>query len=322
MCTACDDTPGPTLVSGAIISDVVWCKLDSPVIVTDNLTVVGNLTVQAGVEVRVRTAAWFKVQGHLEVAGNAIDRVTFTTDEAIKTVGAWSGIDIVNTEGGSAALSYAVVEYAATGLQVQCCDSGGPIAITESEFRHNRTVFGGYSGSSVPVQVTDSIFHDNETVAPHADRIFRRCDFYDNGVVLNQTERTDVFDSIVRSNGNALQIRYGRVENTQIVDNDIGVSFETAGVNLVHNSIAHNRIGIQGPTDGSTTVSDNNICDNTELDLEVRSSESLDATNNYWCTTLPEAIEARTRDLRDDVSLGILTYFPFRTEAVPEAPAL
>jgi hypothetical protein len=111
------------------------------------------------------------------------------------------------------------------------------------------------------------------------------------------------------------------VENTLVENNDVAVSFSLSEVQLVNNSIVHNRIGILGPSSGNANIHNNNICDNTGYDLQLRGDDSLNASDNYWCTTLPETIEAHTFDLRDDVGTGFLTYTPFRTEAVPEAPA-
>lgn len=48
-------------------------------------------------------------------------------------------------------------------------------------------------------------------------------------------------------------------------------------------------------------------------------TNNIDATNNWWGTTDPQAINLSIRDYKYDFGLGTVSFVPFLTEPNPEA---
>ncbi len=111
--------PGPHF--GTISADEQWCQVDSPHVMSNNVTVAAGvtLTIEPGVTVQAgTTAVALIVEGHLQAVGTEAQPIIFTsqTDSA---PGQWPGITI---DGGTGTLEHVIVRYA--GRSVYTCPGG------------------------------------------------------------------------------------------------------------------------------------------------------------------------------------------------------
>lgn len=115
--------PLGTIVSGTVSG--TWSIGGSPYLASGDLTIPegGNLTIQAGVEVRFATGGKMVAEGDLLAMGEAGSNVIFTSDQPNPQPGDWWSL-IIYSDGTR--LRYVTVEYATHGIQVST--SGGTIA--------------------------------------------------------------------------------------------------------------------------------------------------------------------------------------------------
>lgn len=117
-----------TNVSGSITSDTVWESLNSPYIVTDDISVSSGikLTIEPGVTVRFESGKKLTVAGELVARGTDTNKIIFTSNHTSPALGDWNGIVFTDTSvpavfdnGGNytsgSIIQYAVVEYAGSG---------------------------------------------------------------------------------------------------------------------------------------------------------------------------------------------------------------
>ena len=82
-----------TYVEGPITQDTIWTLVDSPFVLSNDVTVYSNatLTIESGVEVRFGGAFSLVVSGKLYA--NGTDReITFTSNKEQPAVGDWNSI--------------------------------------------------------------------------------------------------------------------------------------------------------------------------------------------------------------------------------------
>jgi len=85
------------------------------------------------------------------------------------------------------------------------------------------------------------------------------------------------------------------------------------------NTIGENKIGIacrpeSNPIIGGTLEHANNFIGNTEYAIRNYSTDSINATYNYWGTVVETEIQAVIYDYYDDPNLGIVDYDPWTNE--------
>ncbi len=139
-------------------------------------------------------------------------------------------------------------------------------------------------------------------------------------------------------------IRFGRakltLEHNQFRDNNLGVRFTRmeGPVEIRHNEISHNRIGVflvpsgQNIVDffapgrsgrpwneGHLEISANHIYDNEDYNLNLGAKQvwDLKVSGNWWNVSDLGAIEAKIYDRHDDPTLGQARYRPIATHPLP-----
>jgi hypothetical protein len=108
-----------------------------------------------------------------------------------------------------------------------------------------------------------------------------------------------------------------------IMNNTHGIDVGT-GININKNTIYNNTIGIYYDTKGLSSISYNNIMNNTQYNIEVtiNSPTLLDATYNYWGSQSIPYINSTIYDNNDNSSLGTVKYLPALPEPNTEAPMI
>lgn len=312
-----------TYVEGGLHEDTVWSPEEGPYVVTGTVVLFpgNNLTIEPGTTIRFDPGTSLTIRGHLSAEGTAEDPLLFTTNTS-QEKGAWDGLRIENENGGSAQLANATVEYASTGLSVQCCWGGGPVSIDSSTFRKNSVALGGYAGWDE--HVSETVFEDNTYAVTRADKVIEDSVFRDNRYGLYQTERIDVYRSTFTGHDTALYGGRGQLEYNHIEDNDVGVRGFFEGFDASHNTIVGNRIGVVLTEYNSYTppFTYNNVHDNTEYNVEVTGSHNKDGSHNWWGTTDLDAIDDGILDGHDDTSRGLLEYEPIATASISTHPPI
>lgn len=107
------------------------------------------------------------------------------------------------------------------------------------------------------------------------------------------------------------------IQNNVIAGNYVGIM--GAG-NIQSNTIVKNSIGIQA---SSATVRNNNIYGNSQNSITVTSTNTIDATNNWWGTTDTAAINQTILDSKtSSYGTGTVIFVPFLLQPNPLAPPL
>jgi hypothetical protein len=219
-----------TLVSGGIYSNTTWTLANSPYLMTGNTVVFPGVTlnIEPGVEVRVKengmsgTQFYLETRGTINMVGTSDAPITFRADTALTTVGAWQGIIIKNSQGGSINFNY--VNIANT---INCFVYDGSIP---SSIQLNKCNF-SYNFYAVLVG-TDLIAED--------------CTFFGNENAINGWANFTFNNCVFDNNLSALSIYASWLEmnNCIIRNNNLGININTGSYNgtLVKNTLFENNV--------------------------------------------------------------------------------
>lgn len=143
---------GPTYVSGLISSDTIWGLVNSPYIITDNVTVDDgvNLTIEPGVVVKLNFFTRLIINGSLFAEGEENRPITFTSNQSSPALGDWSSIKFDNAGNSSGIIWHTRIEYAIYGIW---CVNSSPIIA-------NNTI-ANIMSKGIYLQESDSIVTNN-----------------------------------------------------------------------------------------------------------------------------------------------------------------
>lgn len=229
-----------TIVSGGIYANTTWTLANSPYLMTGNTVVFPGVTlnIEPGVEVRVKengmsgTQYYLETRGIINMVGTSDAPITFRADTAQTTVGAWQGIIIKNSQGGS--INYNYVNIANT---INCFVYDGSVP---SSIQLNKCNF-SYNGYAVLVGTDliaeDCTFLGNENaIYGWANFTFRNCVFDDNISALSiYANSLDMNNCVVRNNNLGININTGSitgtlVKNTLFENNVIAYNYGNNGL--------------------------------------------------------------------------------------------
>ncbi|WP_010676959.1 cell wall-binding repeat-containing protein [Bacillus timonensis] len=328
-----------TKVSGGIYEDIVWKRDKSPYVVTGDIVVYPdvNIKIEPGVTVKFSSGTEMAVRGNLIAEGTSQQKITFTS-KSDHSKGAWDGISIERNLGGKATFKNAVVNYANTGVTVECCGNDNELTSTtlsveSSTFENNQTgvyVTGDYGQSIISKstfinngtglkgsfkKITDSIFKNNQ-YGVELDEMYP-ADVY-NSTFTNNTYGiyggATIYKSVITNNMFGLTLVNGDVKFNKIENNNTAITISGYDSTITNNSIINNDIGfdIFHPFE-RYTVKSNNI-QNKTWNIKNHLTSNLDLKENYWGVTDESVIKQKIFDGYDDVGYGIVVYRPFLTE--------
>lgn len=219
-----------TMVSGGIYNNTTWTLANSPYLMTGSIVVFPGvtLTIEPGVEVRVKeyglseSQYYLETRGTINMVGQPAAPITFRADTALTTVGTWAGFIIKNSQGGSINYNYVNISNA-----VNCFvyDAGLPglIQLNESTFSYN--------------------FY---AIVVGLDLIAENCTFANNDIAIygwsNFTFNNCVFDN----NLSAMSVYASSFEmkNCIVSNNNLGVRLNSGALNgiLVKNTLFENNL--------------------------------------------------------------------------------
>jgi predicted outer membrane repeat protein len=312
----------PVPIGGAILSDLTLTAAGSPYQVTSTMTVFPGvtLTLQPGVELQFDSGAGLNIRGDLIAEGTQSDLILFTSSAPTQAVGDWFGISVQNLAGGTASFQFATIEYAASGISVQCCNPN-LVQIQDSYIQHTFNALSGYTGTEM--SVTRTALDTNSTAVGSGDRLIVDSFFINNSVGLSQTEGANVENSVFQSNVIAANPRRGSILYSVLHSNQTAYDPSlTAGMTFEYNTVVSNNIGVLLPFGTGPTISNNNILNNSVHNVENVGNGNKEFSGNYWGTTDPNVIAAGIHDQSDNAALGVVNFAPFETNAVSDLPPM
>jgi hypothetical protein len=229
-----------TLVSGGIYSNTTWTLANSPYLMTGNTVIFPGVTlnIEPGVEVRVKengmsgTQFYLETRGTINMVGTSDAPITFRADTALTTVGAWQGIIIKNSQGGS--INYNYVNIANT-INCFVYDGSIPSSIQLNKCNFSYNFYAVLVGTDLIAE--DCTFWGNENaIYGWANFTFRNCVFENNLAALSiYANSLDMNNCVVRNNNLGISINTGSitgtlVKNTLFENNVIAYNYANNGL--------------------------------------------------------------------------------------------
>lgn len=255
-----------TYVEGVITQDTLWTLVDSPIVLSNNVTVnpSATLTIEPGVDVRFGGDFSLIVNGVIVANGTEERNIQFATNDPSGTV-AWETIEIngtqpslfinciiegarnaVTLDNGSLHVQNSVIRSnSENGITL----NGGALTAQSSEFANN-TLNAINITDGNPVSIENNIIDSNG-----------------NGVLIAGGDQVNVHDNIIASNGNGLLITGQLNGTTNITQNEIYSSQQ-------------NGILLEADTLGNSVITGNNVTSN-NCGLFISANESTYITGNY-----------------------------------------
>lgn len=289
-------TASATYVEGNITQDSIWTLIDSPFVVSRDITVNSNvrLTIEPGVEVRFGGNFSITVFGTLQAYGIQNKIITFTSNKDQPQSGDWNEIKFRGTE--LSVLTYCSIRYAKNGTTIE----NGNVAITNSEIVNNlqngisiknsiaviqNNVISDNSQNGITITGDNQVTIQNNTIRSNAD-----------GILLtgNLTSSVSISQNIVLSNvqsGIKLSTESADYQNDIIILENIlsanNYGFYVSGnasTYIMHNYISYNNsTGISYQNGNNHVAHFNDIYGNGRgMDVSSGANVTVNAEYNYW----------------------------------------
>jgi uncharacterized GH25 family protein len=284
-------TAKATYVEGEIRQDTVWTLVDSPFVVSKNLTVCegATLTIEPGVEVKFGGPFSLIVNGTFVANGTEEKPIKFTSNKEKPETGDWGTILFNGTGQTPSILENCLIEYGTDGVTVK----GGTLTIRKSVIQYNSksgiVLFGGSAtvewnivqengnGTSI---LGGNVVMRNNLVMLNKDGIILAGDLSASNVTITQN-KIDLNDN----SGVSLGMNVSgiiSINNNTVSSNFYGFYISTnASTFITRNYILNNTIGVFYSQGIGHVASFNNICGNT-LGMDVASNVTVNAEHNYW----------------------------------------
>lgn len=263
-------------------------------------------------------ATWYVWSGTTTISGNTISGNTASVYGG--------GISIVN---GYADISNNTIRHNTAGY------GGGGIwggkTITKNIINNNKAGWGG-GLSTYGADIRDNIISLNTATSGNGGGV----DENSGGSIVNNliTNNTVSNDYYSRNGGGISASSAAAISNNSIINNtapsSAGIYQGYGNGSISGNTIISNVATGTAPTytvdiaGNTSTCKSNNIIGNAatyELyNTTPQSSPDIDATNNWWGTSVESQIQAKIFDWFDDATKGIVTYSPFAPAIRTDAP--
>ncbi len=281
-----------TYVEGEIGIDTVWSLVDSPFVLSGNVTVLAGvtLTIESGVEVKFGGLFSLIVNGTLVVRGTEEKPIRFTSNKETPEAGDWESIIFNGTGQQPSILENCLIEYGTNGVTVE----GGTLTIQKSIIQLNSKNGIAVLGGSVTVE-QNTLQNNNEGGINISGG---NALLQGNLIVLNGDGVTLTGD-LSASN---ITIVQNRLESNK--KSGVSLEMDVSGiVSISHNVVASNLYGFYISTNESTFITHNYVLNNNvgafysqgtghvaqfndiygnTLGMDASSEAFVDAEQNYW----------------------------------------
>jgi hypothetical protein len=282
-------TARATYVEGAITQDTDWTLIDSPFIVSNDITVNpgATLTIEPGVQVRFADNFSMTVNGRIIADGTNDRMIRFTTNNLNASVGKWGTITINGIQQSS--ITNCIIEYGTNGTTFESGSlnfqnnivrsnqdgitvNGGSVTVENNEITNN-TLNGVNIAGGILVTV------ENNVISSNGDGVVLAGDLTGNiNIVQN---------SILFSGQSGIFLDADAYYNTVILQNNVSSNTNgflvgtNASTYITYNYISNNTNGIFYETGKGHEAHFNDIYNNT-MGMDASSSANVSATYNYW----------------------------------------
>lgn len=310
-----------TNVSGGLFNDTTWSISGSPYIVTADVALFpGNtLTIEQGVTIKFNSGTKLILRGTLISSAATGNEIIFTSNLSNPTKGSWTGIEVENNQGGKIIASNIKGEYADNFIRIMNSSTGEVLNINNSEIKNCNRAFYGYDGHSNHTVILDNLNVNNNNYG----YIYAQNVTLTNSVFSDGEKGIHCWENIPNMSISDSEFynfsiwpfnMEGEIDNCHIHDNAVGIRMKP---NLIvkNSTIEFNVIGIEAnyPNQISgANIFDNKICDNSQHNFKHLYSYPITISNNCWCSNVESKISQSIFDAYDDVSLGIVTFTPFK----------
>ena len=308
-------TVGATYVEGPLVQDTVWTRVNSPFVLSNNVTVFPDvtLTLESGVEVRFGGNFSLIVNGRLVANGTENKVIRLTSNNITAEKGDWG--TILFSSPHESWLANCIVEYGRNGITVEDgnvtlensvigsnAENGitirnGVLAVRNSEIASNN-MSGIYIAGGSQIIVQDNTIRSNGDGISLVGHLTGEISIERNGILFNDESGivmgSDAYDNMVIINNNVSLNGNGFFVSTStstyiahnlISNNTIGINY-TDGNNhqATRNYILNNTVGIYYQSGNNHEAHFNDIYSSNPNDLGMNISlgASANATYNYW----------------------------------------
>jgi parallel beta-helix repeat protein len=276
-----------TYVEGPVTKDTVWTLVESPFIVSQDVTVYSNatLTIEPGVEVRFGGAFSLIVYGKLYADGTN-KTIKFTSNKGSPSFGDWESIQFRGAQ--KSTFMNCFVAYAVYGIFV----GNGVVEVGRSTL--TLSIYGA-NVTNGRAFIHDSVLTENR----------------DNGIAITGLGQVNVDNNTITANSNGILLTGSSISNVMISQNrisankNIGTAIDAAthsNITITDNQISSNAYGLYISSPTSTFISGNSISYNNvgveydkgnhvaayndiygnALGMDVLLNSTVEAEHNYW----------------------------------------
>jgi hypothetical protein len=301
-------TVNATYVEGPITQDTIWTLVDSPFVVSKNVTVYSSatLTIEPGVEVRFGGDFSLIVLGKLYANGTS-KPITFTSNKIQPEVGDWNAITFNGI--GKSVLIGCFVAYAEDGISVEngnvelgnstisLCQNGITVANSKLVIENSSVSLCRQSGISITNSesiVQNSLIAENQ----------------ENGICITGNGQITIQKNTIMANGNGVLLTGNETSGVNISQNKISankqngirIDANNTDVTIVNNIVSSNNNGFYISSPTSTYITNNSISYNkigilyddgdhkadfndiygNEMGMNVLFNATVNAEHNYW----------------------------------------
>jgi hypothetical protein len=280
-----------TYVEGSITQDTVWTLVDSPFVVSKNVTVHPNVTLTVEPEVEVRFGGSFSmiVEGRLVARGTKDQVIMFTSNSHEPEAGDWGTIKFTGVQ--SSLLTYCIIEYGTNGTMIE----DGTLNIQESWVRLN-------SENGIMIKNGYVEVKNNQIVNNTMSGIYiaggNRVNVQNNNITLNgdgvtvtgnSTKEITIHQNeiLLNKQSGILLLEANALDNTVILNNALSQNFygfyvsTNTSTYITRNYVSNNTVGFFYEIGNDHKTYFNDIYDN-NIGMNVSSCAVVDATYNYW----------------------------------------
>jgi co-chaperonin GroES (HSP10) len=298
-----------TYVENPITRDTVWTLVDSPFIISNNVTVYpsATLTIEPGVQVRFGGDFSLIISGKLYANGTD-KQITFTSNKMQPEEGDWQSIVFNGAQ--RSILIGCFISHAKNAMFIE----NGDVEVRDSNIGFSQngiTATGGTllvynctigSCSLSGIDITDSeCTIQKSTIEANKE----------NGIRITGNEQVTIQQSNIMANGNGILLTGSESSNVNISGNKISANEEAGiridadnhtGLTILNNILSTNDEGIHISTSVSTQITNNSISYNTigmmydegthevhfndiygnGMGMDALPAATVNAEQNYW----------------------------------------
>lgn len=313
--SVCQVTAQTEITGGNIFTNETWNLAGSPYIIKANTVLFSGktLTIEPGVTVKFDNGVDLNIQGTLIAQGTENDSIIFTSNNPNPMKSSWK--EILIDFNAKFIFEYVSFNYSTNGVKVGHTSSES--YIKHSNFRHNHYAISSSGGSSSGVLIENTnIYNSYMGIGSQMDNfILKKCSFINNqiGASLDNSQ----IDSCLFENNSEIGLTGSKltINQSTFTGNKLGVDliFSDNRSTFIDNQITQNTTGLRISGSKPDFINRNNsFCNNSSLNVENRSANNVDLSNNCWCTADLDVISASISDKNENSSYGVVTFAPIK----------